>query len=226
MASDVLNAVSLAAANESSQSNSKSKVSNLGVDSDMFLKLLVAQFQYQNPLEPQTDTQFVSQLAQMTTLEEMRDMSGSMAASQAYGLVGKYAHAQTIDTAAGSRTEHFGIIHSILYKNGAYYALIGEKAVDIGDIRQIMDPDMLDNDTSIADAANLIGKIVTGTYEDEEGQTRTITGRVEGISSENGRLSVKIGDVLLPLDAIVNVSQTAAGDERTGEAEEDPNGTE
>ena len=38
---------------------------------DVFLKLLVAQLRTQNPLEPQKGTEFVTQLAQFNTLEQL-----------------------------------------------------------------------------------------------------------------------------------------------------------
>ena len=47
---------------------------------DTFLKLLVAQLRNQNPLNPQDGTQFVSQLAQFSTLEQTAQMSEDISA--------------------------------------------------------------------------------------------------------------------------------------------------
>ena len=41
---------------------------------DMFLKLLVAQIQNQDPLSPMEPTQFVSQLAQFSSMEQLLDI--------------------------------------------------------------------------------------------------------------------------------------------------------
>lgn len=42
---------------------------------DAFLKLLVAQLSNQDPLQPTDDTQFISQLAQFSSLEQMQNVS-------------------------------------------------------------------------------------------------------------------------------------------------------
>jgi flagellar basal-body rod modification protein FlgD len=43
-----------------------------------FMKLLVAQMENQNPLEPQDNGEFISQLAEFSSLEEMQKISGSV----------------------------------------------------------------------------------------------------------------------------------------------------
>ncbi|MEG2984651.1 MAG: flagellar hook capping FlgD N-terminal domain-containing protein [Peptostreptococcaceae bacterium] len=77
----------------STQSNAKlSKVKSAGktengtdiimpgqeTDKDMFLKLLVAQMGHQDPMNPQDPTQYITQLAQFSTLEQMQSMNDGM----------------------------------------------------------------------------------------------------------------------------------------------------
>lgn len=57
---------------------------------DAFLQLLVAQLQHQDPLAPQDNSEFVAQLAQFSSLEELQNLTSSMNNSQALNLVGKY----------------------------------------------------------------------------------------------------------------------------------------
>ncbi|KAA3659193.1 MAG: hypothetical protein DWQ10_09330 [Calditrichaeota bacterium] len=48
------------------------------MDKDTFLKLLLAQLEFQDPLQPMENEQFVAQLAQFSTLEQMQNMNNSL----------------------------------------------------------------------------------------------------------------------------------------------------
>jgi len=65
-------AVSALGSNSSANdSNSGSMLGGTAPSEQMFLQLLVAQLQNQDPLNPTDSTQFVSQLAQFSELEQM-----------------------------------------------------------------------------------------------------------------------------------------------------------
>ncbi|HVW34220.1 MAG TPA: flagellar hook capping FlgD N-terminal domain-containing protein [Acidimicrobiia bacterium] len=63
---------------------------------DMFLKLLVAQLKYQNPMEPVDSSQFMAQTAQFTMVEKLEAMAAQTdalvageASQRAAGLLGR-----------------------------------------------------------------------------------------------------------------------------------------
>jgi flagellar basal-body rod modification protein FlgD len=55
---------------------------------DDFLKLLVGQLQHQNPLDPIKDEDFMGQMAQFSTLEQITNMGANSQRSSAVGLIG------------------------------------------------------------------------------------------------------------------------------------------
>lgn len=58
------------------QTTSSTGSSELGQSE--FMELMLAQLKYQNPLEPQDNGEFISQLAQFSSLEEMQELTSSV----------------------------------------------------------------------------------------------------------------------------------------------------
>jgi flagellar basal-body rod modification protein FlgD len=65
----------------SSASTSSTSSSNTSVTKNDFLKLLIAQMKNQDPLNPMDGTQYVSELAQFSSLEEMQNMNDNLTTS-------------------------------------------------------------------------------------------------------------------------------------------------
>lgn len=122
----------------------ESNSSGLTVDTDTFLRLLVAQLQYQDPLEPQTDTAFVTQLAQMTSLEQLQAMNSSIISSQAYDMIGKYVYAEVLNKTTGETECYLGQVESMTVKNGIKYVVVGNTAIPVSDIAQVIDASLFE----------------------------------------------------------------------------------
>ena len=93
MASSELVSMQNATAKAEMAKADKTKTNNSEVTSDMFLKLMLEQLQYQDPLDPVSNTEFLSQQAMFTQLEKIMDIdsevSSSNAIQQTLSLVGK-----------------------------------------------------------------------------------------------------------------------------------------
>jgi flagellar basal-body rod modification protein FlgD len=92
-------------------------ISQIGIQD--FLRILVAQLGNQDPLKPMDNQEFVTQLAQFTSLQqtqEMNDKLGSLlvaqASMQSVGLLGKTVD---ITTEAGSAS---GVVSALSFTSG------------------------------------------------------------------------------------------------------------
>ncbi len=65
---------------------------------DAFLELLVTQMKYQDPLNPNTDTEYIAQLATFSQLEQLQNLSSTTNNTQAFSLVGKTVMLKTEST--------------------------------------------------------------------------------------------------------------------------------
>ncbi|WP_027727712.1 flagellar hook assembly protein FlgD [Treponema sp. C6A8] len=104
---------------------------------DDFLKLLITQLSNQDPTSPMEDTQFISQMAQFSSLEQMTNMSTSFSkmadflnSQEAAGTLGK-----TVELDIGDTTVQ-GIVEGAtrgenpqVMVNGMYYSMDKIKAI-------------------------------------------------------------------------------------------------
>lgn len=99
------------------------------LDRDDFLKILITQLQHQDPSAPLEDKEFISQMAQFSSLEQMTNMSqgfsklsGLLASSEASGFLGKNVQISEGDKSiTGLVTEVIRGDHPLLGVNGQYY---------------------------------------------------------------------------------------------------------
>lgn len=125
-----------------------SKTTNeVTVDTETFLNLLVAQMKYQDPLEPQTDTAFVTQLAQMSSLQQLQLTNTTLKNSQAYDMIGQAVYAEVLDSDTGETTAYSGTVSGVVIKDGVPYVVVGNQALNIDDILQVY-PATVEEDTT------------------------------------------------------------------------------
>ena len=108
-----------------SQSSLKntSKTSNDTMDKDAFLQLLVAQMKYQDPLQPTSNTEYISQYAQFSQVEQMQNMASSMDLQRASSLVGQEVYIKTT-TSTGETKYVQGKVDYVVYENGKAYEFV------------------------------------------------------------------------------------------------------
>ena len=116
----------------------ETKASNSSLDKDAFLQLLVAQMKYQDPLEPTSNTEYISQLATFSELEEMQNMTSGMNLQRASALVGQYVFMKVTDS-SGNTTYPEGKVDYVVYENNKAYLSINETLYSMDDLDTIAD---------------------------------------------------------------------------------------
>lgn len=103
-----------------------------------FLKLIAAQLQYQNPLEPTKDTEFIAQLAQFESLQKIDELAKAMASfvslsrlSQLSALLGKRI------TATVDGKEVSGVVSRITLSGAEPAVYVGEQRIGLGEITEV-----------------------------------------------------------------------------------------
>ena len=141
-----------------SQESIASQVSNKNksdMNKDTFLQLLVAQMKYQDPLEPTSNTEYISQYATFTQVEEIQNMAASMELSRASSLVGQEVMIETKDDDGVTRSVQ-GKVDYVTYENGKAYVSIDESLYSVSDVTSIVDKNYMD---AYALASNLIKRL-------------------------------------------------------------------
>lgn len=114
--------------------------SNNGMDKDAFLQLLVAQMQYQDPLEPTSNTEYISQYAQFSQVEQMQNMAATSELSRATSLVGESVYIKTT-TSDGKEKLVYGKVDYVVFENNKAYLYINETPYSIDDLDIVVDQD-------------------------------------------------------------------------------------
>ena len=121
-----------------SSSKEKEKRASNTLDKDAFLQLLVAQMKYQDPLEPTSNTEYISQLATFSSLEEMQNLNSAMTLQRASQLVGQYVFMKVTDS-NGKTTYPEGTVDYVVYENNKAFLSINDTLYSIDDLETVAD---------------------------------------------------------------------------------------
>lgn len=177
---------------------------NSELGKDAFLQLLITQLQHQDPTNPMDDREFISQMAQFSSLEQMQNMTKTMEsllASQQQtqmmnyaSFVGKEVKWHEITDKTDEKgdpvvNEGTGVIESLKFVDGSVvFKLTDGKEITPGNISGILGGSGTNTDggntvpeSPLVQASKLIGKNVTYKDGDQE-----LQGRIVSVSNKDG----------------------------------------
>ncbi|MWV43546.1 flagellar hook capping protein [Paenibacillus sp. HJL G12] len=145
----------------SNVARASTKTQTLG--KDQFLSILITQLQNQDPMQPMEDKEFIAQMAQFSSVEQLMNISNQLTAmnqslGNVSGLIGKEitwldSGSSENGTDGGTGELKSGIVDSILVKDGVQYAAVGSSAIPLTKVIEIKDAPKEDTSTPV-DPAN------------------------------------------------------------------------
>lgn len=187
----------------SNYQKNQSKAGTTSLGKDDFLKLLITQLQNQDPTSPMQDREFISQMAQFSSLEQMTNMNTTMQRfidSQqdnkliAYNqFVGKEITWHRIipskeDGSIPVVEEGTGKVVSLQFKdNNVHFILEDGTKLEPGNISQI---NHASNESLLTQASLLIGKTVTYKGDNNE----ELVAKVKSVSLKGGQTLFQLDD--------------------------------
>lgn len=100
-----------------------------------FLKLLVTQLQYQDPLKPMEDREFMAQIAQFSTLEQVAEQTRWARLTYSMGLIG-----QTVAFTGADGGVEVGKVEGARIVDGKALLFIGDRELAAEQIQYVTKP--------------------------------------------------------------------------------------
>ena len=179
----------------------KNSGKNDTISTDTFFSLLMAEMSNQDPLEPTSNTEFVSQMAQFTALQAQQDNLKYSMSNYAAGLVGKTL---TMNAQSDSGSD--------------VKVVVDGKQYDLSAVKAISDTVSKGTLHTMTEALGYVGKEVTVKVLGDDGKFYYAKGKVESAEMQDGDAKIVIDNYLYSIDEIVHVSEGtgSTADKNTG----------
>lgn len=174
---------------------------NTGVlGKDDFLQLLITQLQHQDPMNPASDTEFIAQVAQFSSLEQMQNMNSAVQQQQGYALIGKYISGTVSDEATGDSSQISGQVTGVRMSSGKVLLMVGDKEVKLESVQDVSDTASgVGGEADLNQYNTLIGLMGTANLNGEDGAMTSIDGIVSKLTKTETGIIATLDEVeILP----------------------------
>ena len=201
---------------------SESTVGKGTLGKDAFLNLLVAQMKYQDPLEPTSNTEYISQYATFSQVEQMQNMAATMELTRASSLVGKMVEIQTTDSNGNAKSVQ-GTVEYVVYENNQAFVSVDGNLYSADDVKAVIDVNYqtaLDLAVAFVAAMNKLPALEDITLNDKE----AIETLQKGFNSMTSYQQSFIANSLIEklqkyVEMIAKLEEAAGGDKDDTETE-------
>lgn len=140
----------------SAEKKNELKGSKLGYD--QFLQLLCAEMQYQDPLEPTTNTDYVAQMATFSQLEATLSMQGTQQNAMASSLVGQQVILK-VENDSGTTTYVEGKVDYAMYENGEVFLSVNNGLYPLSSLDTVADSSYYEAMTTAKTLSSMISAL-------------------------------------------------------------------
>ena len=198
---------------------------------DDFFKLLTAQMTNQDMMDPQSNTDFIAQMAQFSSLQGMKTLQEYQLSSYAVSYVGKHVSIAIVNEQTGELERIEGLVESVKFYDGRPQVVVNGKAYELHTVMEVnVDPSQrtqtgngdVKQPQNYTEALLMYkDKLVTLTYKDKDGNEQEITGVVETVRQRDSAFYVVIdGEEYLASASTVKAIEEAPKDEESEPADE------
>lgn len=182
------------------------------ISQETFLNLLVAEMSNQDPLEPTTNTEFISQLATFSSMQYMQDSSKYAMANYASSLVGKVATGSKMDGA--DLVMKTGTVDKVVKTGDTFTVTIDGEDFDISKITSVQAGDSASGSYSSSNLGDRIARaaMMVGMFATINTDNGPIYGFIDAISVKDGKISVLVGGENYALEDIAEVTYASVVD--------------
>lgn len=106
---------------------------------DQFLQLLCAEMQYQDPLEPTSNTDYVAQMATFSQLEATLSLTETQESANASNLVGKQVILKVTSETTGQTSYVDGRVDYVMYENGEVFLSVNDQLYPASSLDTVAD---------------------------------------------------------------------------------------
>ena len=106
---------------------------------DQFLQLLCAEMQYQDPLEPTSNTDYVAQMATFSQLEATLASTQTQQNNMANAIVGKHVILKVTSETTGNTSFVEGKVDYVMYENGDVFLSVNDNLYPLDTLDTVAD---------------------------------------------------------------------------------------
>ena len=195
------------------------------LDRNAFLNLLMTQLRFQDPLNPMDDRDFIAQMAQFSSLEQMQNLNSTFGRFQAFSMIGQTVSGFSRNPITGALLEITGRVDSVSVIAGEAWLNIDR--MDGGDTVQLRASDVqltaddsffhtmlmlrniqehLTGESVISQSLALVGRTVQAITTDRFGNAvGFVEGEVEFVDFTAGFPTLAIGNERVQVGEVVSI---------------------